>query len=169
MNISYYSIRSPFYQCKYSKTITIDNVVLFLDNNLIIYGLSSSDMRKGGVRGDWGLLEPKRHTRPALGGSRGKPFGLSPVPPVGRSRVGANVRAQRGKKAKQKPPDWVVSVLAPPAGLVQKKGVGGTFFQTVSPKVRVLKCGCAARTKRHTAATGLRRSEPATTYINTPT
>jgi len=27
------------------------------------------------------------------------------------SRVGANVRGQKGKEPKQKPPDWVVSVL----------------------------------------------------------
>ena len=33
------------------------------------------------------------------------------------SRAVAAVRVQKGKKPKQKPPDWVVSVLAPPAGL----------------------------------------------------
>ena len=45
------------------------------------------------------------------------------------------------------------------AGLATQKGAGGTFLQTVSPKVRVLKCGYAARTKRHTTATGAKRNQ----------
>lgn len=55
--------------------------------------------------------------------------------------------------------------MAPPAGLVQKKAAGGSFFQTMSAKVRVL-CArlCLAHKTTHDA--DRREAEPATTCIN---